>query len=260
MSRSWLRHHPITRLPLRLLHTYLLDTQWQSFLADQLSLPVPPQVRRCIRHFAFLVITRGNIGIGYYTADAFAKHGIERLAVTDFNAGALASSVKELQAKHPNVEFLPLELDVRDGKQVKAVLAQVVQKFGRLDIAVNNAGIRGPIANTDLVPEEEYENLIQTNMNGVWRCQKEVLSIFMKQEHKGLRYGRGVIINTASIFGLFGAPRGMPHTAYVTAKHGVVGMTKADAIQYGEHGIRINAICPGFVPSTSSSHRDMCDS
>ncbi|KAI1081785.1 3-oxoacyl-reductase [Whalleya microplaca] len=192
-------------------------------------------------------ITGAAQGIGLYTAYAFAKHGIQRLALTDFNADVLATAVKELQAKYPDVEILQLQLDVRDGQQVKSAFEEVVKKFGRLDIAVNNAGIRGPIDNTHLVDEADYANLIQTNLNGVWRCEREELAIFMKQENKGIRHGRGVIINTASMFGLFGPPRGLPHTAYTAAKHGVVGMTKADAVQYGEHGIRINAICPGFA-------------
>jgi NAD(P)-dependent dehydrogenase (short-subunit alcohol dehydrogenase family) len=90
---------------------------------------------------------------------------------------------------------------------------------------VNNAGIRGPITNTDETSEEDWSNLIDVNLTGVWRCQKEAVKVMLKQEDKGIREGRGRIINTASMFGLFSPPRGLPHVAYTAAKHGNVFST-----------------------------------
>ncbi|KAF4468480.1 short-chain dehydrogenase reductase sdr [Fusarium albosuccineum] len=177
-------------------------------------------------------ITGAAQGIGWNTAKAFASHGIEKLALTDIDNDVLTKAVKELQEQYP---------------KVKKTLEKVVEKFGRLDIAVNNADVRGPINDTHEVSEEDWLNLININLNGVWRCQKEELGIFLKQEDRGLREGRGRIINVASMFGLFSPPRGLPHTAYTAAKHGVVGLTKADAVVYGKQKIRINAVCPGVL-------------
>ncbi|KAJ3544527.1 hypothetical protein NM208_g2987 [Fusarium decemcellulare] len=93
-------------------------------------------------------ITGAAQGIGWNTAKAFASHGIEKLALTDIDNDVLTKAVKELQEQYPKVEILQLQLDVRDGEQVKKTLEKVVEKFGRLDIAVNNAGVRGPINDT----------------------------------------------------------------------------------------------------------------
>lgn len=172
---------------------------------------------------------------------------MENLALADIDRDTLAQAAKSVREKYPGVQVLELEMDVRRTDQVKAGLDALVARFGRLDVAVNNAAIRGPTSATDQTDEGAWADVIETNLSGVWRGQKEALRVMLGQEDRGSREGRGRIINTASMFGLFAPPKGLSHTPYTAAKHGVVGLTKADAVIYGKQGIRINAICPGYV-------------
>lgn len=192
-------------------------------------------------------ITGAASGIGQYTAIAFARHGVTKLALADINFEALEKSNAALKEQFPDVEVLSLRMDVRDMEQVRQGIAETVEKFGRLDIAVNNAGIGGSGRQTHELEDEEWMRVVDVNLQGVYRCQKEELSVMVKQEDLGSREGRGRIINVASMLGLVAPSPRLHHTAYSTAKHGVVGLTKGDANSYGELGIRINAICPGYV-------------
>ncbi len=192
-------------------------------------------------------ITGAASGIGQYAALAFAKNGIANLALADINLEALKAASQALKDKYPHVEVLNLQVDVEHGDQVKAAVAAAVAKFGRLDIAVNNAGIGGSGKPTHEVEEEEWRRVINIDLDGVWRCQREELAVMVGQEDKGPREGRGRIINTASMFGIVAPGSAMSQTAYAAAKHGVVGLTRGDGNTYGPMGIRVNAICPGYV-------------
>ncbi|KIH87544.1 short chain dehydrogenase/reductase family oxidoreductase [Sporothrix brasiliensis 5110] len=192
-------------------------------------------------------ITGAASGIGQYTALAFARYGITNLALADINLEALETTSKQLQAQFPKVNVLRLQVDVQSGEQVKATVAAVVARFGRLDIAVNNAGIGGSGKPTHEVDEEEWRRVINIDLDGVWRCQKEELAVMVSQEDRGPRDGRGRIINTASMYGIVAPGSRMAQTAYAAAKHGVVGLTKGDGNTYGPHNIRVNCICPGYV-------------
>ncbi|KAI1334538.1 3-oxoacyl-reductase [Xylariaceae sp. FL0016] len=200
------------------------------------------------------LITGAASGIGQRTALCFAKYGIQRLALADINKGLLTSSINTLRSQYPTVDVVPLEMDVRDISQVRSGIADVAQRFGRLDVAVNNAGVGGSGKNTDAVEEEEWASVLDVNLHGVWRCQREELRVMMRQDDRGPREGRGRIINISSMLGLVGTAEGMSHTAYCTSKHGVIGLTRADATTYGAMGIRINAICPGYVATPLTSH------
>ncbi|KAK8013104.1 dehydrogenase [Apiospora marii] len=189
-------------------------------------------------------ITGAASGIGRQTALHFAAAGVQRLVLADINADALAGTMASLQEKHDDIEIMPLELDVRNAAAVKSGLEKAKQKFGRIDIAVNNAGISGSGKPTHEVDEAEWLNVTDVLLNGVWRCQREELAIMTGQEVVSPREGRGCIINMASMYGL------VAHNAagaYTAAKHGVVGLTRTDALRYGPQGIRINAVAPGYT-------------
>ncbi|GJD04944.1 short-chain dehydrogenase [Colletotrichum higginsianum] len=157
---------------------------------------------------------------------------------------------------YPTAEALCLPLDVRDASEVNTSIGEVVSRFGRLDVAVNNAGIGGSGRSTHESDEDEFLRVVDIDLHGVWRCQREEIKVMLNQKYAqwppkprdlGFRRGRGAIINVASVLGVVSPAPFLFQTAYSTAKHGVMGLTKSDANTYGPHGIRINAICPGFI-------------
>ncbi|KAL7927074.1 hypothetical protein ACQKWADRAFT_279449 [Trichoderma austrokoningii] len=192
-------------------------------------------------------ITGAASGLGEYTAYAFARHGISKLAIADINLDGLKRVAATIHKEWPDVEVLALQMDVRKGEEVKAVLSQVVARFGRLDIAVNNAGVAGKSARIHELDDADWETVLGVNLHGVHRCQKAELGIMVDQEDLGVRRGRGTIINVSSVYAFVGPLAPIHVTAYTTAKHAVMGMTRADAASYAGSNIRINAICPGYV-------------
>ena len=180
------------------------------------------------------VVTGGARGIGKAICELFAAHGA-KTAVTDILDGEGWNLVREIGDKGGQAEFF--HLDTSDEREVKEVLAQVSKKFGGIQVLVNNAGISGPNKPTHEIELEEWQKLIDINVNGVFLCTKHVIP-YMKQG-KG-----GSIINLSSIYGIISAPD-LP--AYHASKGAVRLMTKTDALLYAADHIRVNSIHPGYI-------------
>jgi len=182
------------------------------------------------------LITGAATGIGRATAELFAREGA-KLVLADLNADVGEALAGELRAQGAAAHFVAT--DVAKPADCERMVAAAVQKFGRLDAAFNNAGVSdGPVPPaTDAYPLELWDKLIAVDLSGVFYGMRFQLRAMLEG-------GGGAIVNTASIAGHIGFA-GTP--GYVASKHGVLGLTKVVAIEYGARGIRCNAVAPGFI-------------
>ncbi len=183
-----------------------------------------------------VIVTGAGSGIGRATALAFAREGAH-VAVADWNEAAADETVEAIHAA--GGDALSVRVDVSKEAEVSAMVEAVVARYGRLDAAFNNAGVdlHGPLV-TEL-DEASWDRVVNINLKGVFFCLKHQIPAMLKG-------GGGAIVNMASVGGVLAAP-GL--SAYIAAKHGVVGLTRTAALEFIKSGVRINAVCPGATKS-----------
>jgi NAD(P)-dependent dehydrogenase (short-subunit alcohol dehydrogenase family) len=183
-----------------------------------------------------VLITGGGSGLGRAAAVRLAAEGA-KLSLADISEAGLAATVEAVTQATPDAEVITTIADVSKEKDVDRYVTETTSRFGRIDGFFNNAGIEGKQNLTEDFTAAEFDKVVSINLRGVFLGLEKVLKVMREQ-------GSGMVVNTASVGGIRGIGN---QSGYAAAKHGVVGLTRNSAIEYGQYGIRINAIAPGAI-------------
>ncbi|CAD2073141.1 Levodione reductase [Jeotgalicoccus aerolatus] len=183
-----------------------------------------------------IIITGAASGLGQDAAVRVASEGA-KLVLVDLNEEALKETELLIKKESSDAELLTVKADVSNEDEVKNYVDQAVKTFGKIDGFFNNAGIEGKQNLTEDYGSDEFQKVVNINLNGVFFGMKHVLKVMKEQ-------GTGSIVNTASVGGIRGVGN---QSGYSATKHGVVGLTRNSAVEYGQFGVNINAIAPGAI-------------
>ena len=181
------------------------------------------------------IITGASRGIGFAIAEAFVREGA-KVAVCGSRLSSAEKAVSILREKYPQAEMLPIGVNVNDTEEIKSMVSAVVDKWGRVDALVNNAGVTSTKSILEMT-DEDFTSVIDINLVGPFKIIREVAKVMRDN-------GGGSIINTSSMVGSYG---GKMQTAYSSSKFGINGLTKSCAKELGQYNIRVNAVAPGAV-------------
>ncbi|KAI7778615.1 hypothetical protein LA080_001945 [Diaporthe eres] len=195
----------------------------------------------------------GGTGIGAAVARGFARSGCSRIAITDLNRKSLADTRDAILQIDPKAQVVSQEGDISDEGFVNSFVQDVAKRFSRIDYSVSCAGILGESLRSHETSTAAFDLITNVNYKGTWLASRAVISHMLRQQpHEDHPEQRGSIVNIASQLGVVARPAAAP---YCASKAAIINMTRSDAIDYSQDGIRVNCVCPGVIatPMTTSS-------